>query len=282
MNIHEQRISKITGVWRELKLRQNHVRKHIWQGWVNPTHQSTPVFLIGCGRSGTSMLVKQLSKSWRVDLFNENNPEAFQKYRLKDYAAIDALIEKSLAQIVVFKPILDTYRSRDLLLRFPDARLIFAYRHFGDVIESSLKRFGESSRLSHVNSWVNNNFQEFAALPPPQKTRDLVCSLWKPDLNPESAAALYWLFYNQLYFDLDLNQEERVKRVCYESVVTDPAREMEALCHFLNLPFEPEIARGIFDSSIKHNPSNAVAPHILAECEDLWQRMRQLKVVQTL
>jgi len=225
------------------------------------------------------MLVKQLSKSWRVDLYNENNPAAFHKYRLLDFSVIDKLVKKSLAPIVLLKPILDTYRSQLLLLMFPTARLIFAYRHYVDVIESSLKRFGDTSRITHVNSWVRENFREFAVLPPPQKTRNLISSLWKPDLNPESGAALYWLFYNQLYFDLELDQEYRARLVCYESVVTNPVNEMDGLCQFLGLPFEPGIAEGIFDTSVKHDHSLDIDPEILAECETLWQRMFQQALV---
>ncbi len=216
------------------------------------------------------MIVHHLSRSWRTELYNEDNPAAFELWRLRDLSIIEELIDRSQAQWVLFKPILDTYQTQILLSRFPNAKFIFVFRHYDDVINSSLKRFGRQNRIRNVNNWINNDFGEFRKVPPPEKTKALIRSLWKPSLNQEAGGALYWLFQNRLFYDLDLDQNERVKLVRYESVVSNPDGEFKSLCQFLNLEFEPQITNGIFSSSIKRSDPPEVDPEIRAACEELW------------
>jgi hypothetical protein len=220
------------------------------------------------------MIVHHLSRSRQMTLYNETDPAAFARFRLRDLAVIEALIDRSYAHVTLFKPILDTCQTRVLMSRFPTAKIIFAFRHYNDVINSSAKAFGTESRLGHIQSWIDDDFREFA-VPPPQATKSFVRSRWKPSLSPESAAALYWLFYNRLYYDLQLDQDARVKLVRYESVVLNPAAEFESLCQFLGLKFEPRIIEGVFASSIRHDTPPDIDPELRADCDALEQQLCQ-------
>jgi len=248
-------------------------RKSIWRQLYNPQHETRPVFLVGCGRSGTSMLVKQLNRSWQVELYHEDNPAAFKQYRLREFSVLDALVERSKAPAVVFKPILSTTQTPQLLARFPDIRIVFPYRHYNDVVNSSLKKFGVENRINHVRSWMADDFGEFAVAPPPEATKALVRRLWRPDLNPESGAALYWLFYNQLFYDMGLDKNERAFLIEYETLVNEPRAQFIALTHFLGLKFEERMITGIFASSVGRDNAPAIDPTIQAECEALYQRL---------
>jgi hypothetical protein len=249
-------------------------RKYFWQRLHNPFGQTMPAFVVGCGRSGTSMILHHLGRSWTVDPYNENHPAAFEKWRLRPLDVIEKLVDRSYAQVTLFKPVLTTPHSCEYLTRFPDARLIFVYRHYNDVVNSSLKRFGPADRLAHVNSWIANDFNEFAPIPPPEPTKALVRRLWQPSLSPESAAALYWLFYNRLYFDLGLSQEKRVKLIGYESLVANPSSEIREACLFLGLNFELSMAAGIFSTSVRRDETPPMDQAIESACEALWQRLQ--------
>jgi len=235
--------------------------------------KSRPVFILGCGRSGTSMLLARLARSWRVEAFNEDRSEAFVNFRLKDLKAIKGLIESSRASLVIFKPILNTHQSRELLDSFPDAKIVFVYRQFDDVINSSLKKFGLDNRISHVHSWVKNAFEEFANQPPPQDTQDYVRSIWRQDLSVEEGAAIYWLFYNRLYFDLGLYDHPRVRLAQYERLVVEPEVEFMALAGFLGMPFRASMVKGIKTSSIGRDPTPALTHGLRDECEHLMDRL---------
>lgn len=250
------------------------LQRPIWQQWHNPSGKTSPVFLVGCGRSGSTMLLFQLSKSWQVDGFNENHPTAFQKFRLQDLAVIDTLVQKSRARVAMFKPVLDTYRTATFLSRYPTTRVLFIFRHYDDVINSSMKKFGDDNRLNHVRAWVNEDFCEFALVPPPAQSQAYVHSLWQPSLTPASGAAIYWLFQNRLFYDLGLHEHERVRLVSYEHLVSSPQDSFAAICDFLGIRFQSYMASGVFASSInKRQPRADVEAGIRSECEALWQRL---------
>lgn len=251
------------------------IYRDVQQRLHNPTQQSRPVFLVGCGRSGTTMLVDQLARSWEVDRYNEDHPLAFVKWRLRDLSTIRALVQQSRAKIVVFKPILDTHLASRLLDQFPDAKLIFIFRHYHDVIHSSLRRFGTDNWRNRVRRWIQEDFAEFSAQPPPAQARQRIYTYWQPELSSESAIALYWLFYNSLYYDLELHNNPRVRLVRYESIVSSPHPEFLALCQYLSIKYSPKMIQGVSSASIAREAQPAMDENIRAECERLWQTLSQ-------
>jgi hypothetical protein len=262
-NLRHQASKQKTTLYRQLR-----------QRWHNPTKPgSRPAFLLGCGRSGTSMLVLQLGRSWQVDVYNESNPVAFDHWRLHPFPVIQEIVGRSYAPVTMFKPILDTYRGQLLLEAFPQAKILFAFRHFDDVVNSSLKKFGVYNRINHVNAWINDDFAEFDEVRPPAETQAFVRDHWRPGLSPESGAALYWLFQNRLYFDLGLVNDRRARLICYESVVHQPDNELAALCEFLEIRFEPIIAADIFASSVQRAPAPAIDDHLRLACNAMWHQL---------
>ncbi len=266
---------RIRNRWRHIRDAELAMRRQIWQRWQNPTGASVPVFLVGCGRSGTSMIVHNLNRSWQVQLYNENHPPAFYRWRLRDLATIETLIEKSYARFVIFKPILDSYRVLTLLAHFPTARVLFVFRHYNDVVNSSLKRFGVQNRINHVRMWIKDDFAEFSAEPPPEASRELVRRLWKPSMNPESGAALYWLFQNSLFFNLGLNRLENIRLIQYEALVQDPEPGFRAICEFIGLEFEAHLTDGIFSFSIGRDTPPDIDPAIREACDAMWAQLGQ-------
>jgi len=268
-------LGKLRGVQYRLSAKQDEFKKTIQRRLHNPEGKSAPVFLVGCGRSGTSMLVWQMEKSWQVELYNEDHPAAFDVYRLREFEVIEALVQRSQAPFTLLKPILDTVQTPTLLSHFPGSKAIFAFRYYTDVINSSLKKFGTYNRINHVRGWMEEDFAEFAVAPPPVETQAFIRSLWQEDLSPQEGAALYWLFYNRLYYDLGLNEDGRVHLVCYEQLVTEPRIQFEAIVSFLGAEFEEQMVEGIFASSINKNDAPILNEQIQTACDQLYEQMTQ-------
>ncbi len=230
-------------------------RKKVLQLLRNPTGRSRSVFLVGNGRSGTTMMVSRLGCLVDVDLYNENHPAAFDSYFLRSFDRIEALISRSYAAVVLFKPIKDTYRSAQILANFPHGKILFMFREFQDVIISARRKFYEepASRgekelreiIPPVDAWMRDGFSAYAAAPPPPETRSRIRALYRQDLNLASKIALHWLFQNRLYFDLGLSGNRRVRLVHYESVLEDPEACMRDVCDFIGIPFRAPAAENI-------------------------------------
>ncbi len=281
-------IGKIRAMLNECSKTKIELQKNVVQRWKNPTGKTQSVFLIGNVRSGTSMIVFQLAKSWQVKLFNEDNPAAFDYWRMRDFSIIENLLQQSRAPITLFKPILDTYRIWDILANFPTAKAIFTFRHYTDVVNSTNKRFYTEEGLyipskrfpprdtrDPISRWVLQDFSEFSSARPPEEVISFIKSRWKPDLNLNSNIALRWYFINRLYFDLEMFRDERIKLVKYENIVANPPKEFESLCQFLNIQYEPIMIDGVFSSSIGKDTSPDMDPVIRADCDELWQRLSQ-------
>jgi hypothetical protein len=267
--------NKIRSVQYRLQAKQDELMKSVQRRLNNPDGTSVPIFLVGCGRSGTSMFIWQLEKSWQITLYNEDHPAAFDEYRLKDYGVISQLVEESLAPYTLLKPILDTVQTMALLNHFAGSKAIFAFRHYTDVINSSLKKFGTYNRINHVKGWMNEDFAEFDVCPPPEATKEVVRALWAENLSPEEGAAVYWLFYNRLYYDLGLHDDPRAILIRYETLVTEPREQFEKVIAFLDAEFEEKMVEGVHAKSInKHDPP-PLRPAIMAACEGLYEKMSQ-------
>lgn len=284
-------MGKIRAIRHQLKTSQEARQRANWQRENNPNGRSTPVFLIGNHRSGTSMLVFHLARSLRVQLYNEDHPAAFEQWFIKSFDILDELIQKSYAEFVLFKPIRDTYQMRNLQHRFPAAKFLFSYRHYDDVVNSAYKKFyvvrakqwgvAPEQLPIPVDRWMSDDFAEFAPAPPTAETKALIGSLWRPEMDLHSKVALHWLFFNRLYFDLQMAGDPAVWLVGYEQLVTDPHAEFTAVCDFLGLPFEAEMLADVFASSIGRKPGPALDPAVTAACEEMWQRLTAAQAEQT-
>jgi len=233
--------------------------------------ESTPIFLTGCGRSGTNYLVGGLSKSSQIRLYNESDSSAFDDWRLRDFDIIKNLISGSYAPVLLFKPINDTYRMVELLRNFENSKIIFQFRHFDDVVNSIVRGpFGE--RKSLVGYWIESGFREFRLYPPSEEAQDLVRSLYSDSLNNESGSALYWWLQNRFLIEQNLRRNSRVMLVQYEHMVNDPEKQFLKLCDFIGVECSENMFGGV-SSSIRKNPAPDIRPEIRVQCEKLWTEL---------
>ena len=74
---------------------------------------------------------------------------------------------------------------------------------------------------------------------------------------------------------MQLNQNDRVLLVRYESIVNNPKSELERICSFLNLRFDPDYRTGIFSTSVKKNAPPEIDEKVSEVCDNLWIRLCQ-------
>lgn len=247
--------------------------KRLYQ-FVSPSHTTQPVFILGSGRSGTDIVAHCLGKAWGVELINEDNPKAFDNWRLKSLDAVKGAVDASNASLVLFKPIVETLRAKEFLVEFQSASVVFVLRNPHDAINSMVRFFGES-QIRAVKSWVETDFARQPQAP--AELREFIASHCHADLSVEDAAGLYWLLYNSSYLFLELQSNSRVTKVQYENLVQKPDDTMREVCEFLGMKWFPSMTDEVYAGSVGKNRKPALSPAIESRCSELWERLTVAK-----
>lgn len=254
---------------------QRALRKAWWRWTHRRQHaRAAPVFLVGVQRSGTNMLAHGLDEMPQFETYNEGNTKAFHDYQLHSLATIDALIKRSRAEFVLFKPLCDTHRTPELLDHFgPQARAIWAYREVDGRVRSAIAKFRDSNLrvLRAYAAGEARNAWQVQRLSP--ENAGFVRGFDFTGLSAESAAALFWYVRNSLYFELALDQRGDVILISYDLLLSEPERVAAALCRFLGLPFRKEIIAHIDRRRRTPGAPIAIDARIRDRCAKLQEKL---------
>lgn len=250
--------------------------KRIIQRITCSSKKKHPIFIFGEQRSGTNMLINTLNKSIDTDCYFETDDEAFDKYQLRGVEVIETLIKKSYASCVVFKGISDSQNASLLLNKFLDAKGIWIYRSYQDVINSSLRNFKEHFEYLELilkdpkkAAWRAENVS--------QKNMDLIKKFYGCNISDASSRGLIWFLRNDLYFRQKLDQNPRVLLVKYEDLVSEPVKAFKPIFDFLEIDFKEKFIKDIFSGSISKNVKPEINHEIEKMCDNYLERLNILK-----
>ena len=266
-------IARTSRAWRKWRWRRTH-------GVEAGT--AMPVWLVGVQRSGTNMVVRGLEDSPQVEVHNENDGNAFNRFRLRSDAVVREIVVKSRHRYVLFKPLCDSHRVDELLaLDTPTAgRAIWAYRSVDGRVRSALAKFGDTNLrvLTEIAAGRGDDLWQAQRLS--GDSLEVLRSFDWTSMEPASAAALFWYVRNQLFFDLGLDRRADVLLSSYDALVADPDAGTKALASFLDLAWQPGLA-----AHIERRPPRDAAPleldaRVRRLCEDLGARLDATAAVQ--
>ena len=248
--------------------------KRRWRRAHQVAPNAVPVFVVGVQRSGTNMLVRGVERSPEFEVRNENDGEAFDRFRLRPDPEIRALVEHSGHRYVLFKPLIDSHRVPRLLeLGTPSpGRAIWAYRDVDGRVRSSVAKFGDSNlqALRRIAAGDTSIWQAGALS---RERLELLSSLDLGAMTAESGAALFWWLRNQLYFDLGLHARADVALARYEATVEDPEAAVRRICRFLEFPFRPELAAHVDRRAASTRPPLSLDARVRELCDALQERL---------
>ena len=257
----------------------------------------TPVFILGCQRSGTTICQNVFLNSRQFDVFREGNRRAMtDNFRLRDDAVISKLIAGSRRPVQVFKPINDSQWADRFLSAYERARIIWIWRDVHDTANSAVAKWG---RL-HLDlvEWIGGAYADFAdrdrALVRVRERVDYdiyaerladdaiaMLAAWsRAGLTPHAGAAALWWLRNRLYFDLELVSDPRVLLVKYEDFVSRPQASIQRLCEFMEASYSPELAEGVHTGSVRKNSPPELPPIVAEPCAGLAARFEAVYQAQ--
>ena len=204
---------------------------------------AVPVYVVGLQRSGTNMLMRGVDLAPEVEVHNENDRGVFHRFQLRSDDVLAQTIRASRHAIVLVKPLCESHRV-DELLDLPgvrSGRALWVFREPQARARSEVSKFRDSNlqALRAIAAGEGASLWQGGRLP--AASVELVRSFDTETMSPETAAVLFWVVRNQLYFDLGLDVRGDVMPVCYDEFVADPEGQMRRLCAFVGLRYRPEL-----------------------------------------
>jgi hypothetical protein len=243
-------------------------------GRRNASVDNHVVFLSGVPRSGTNMVMELLERSPEAKVFHERDPRAYKNFMLRDDETIKRL-SKSLLPCVIFKALCEADRLSELTSYFPHASIIWVYRQYEAVNASNMVHWpGGKNGLDKLV--VDRKAAGWRGKGMTEETWELIKKHYHPDLNVESAQALFWYYRNQLFFDQELDRDPRVLLLRYESIARDPATEFTRLANFLGVATPKNAPAHFLARSGGHKLKLSITPSIRTLCDGMLRRLDRI------
>lgn len=237
---------------------------------------AVPVFVVGLQRSGTNMLVRGLAAAPETEVHNENDPKAFERFKLRPLPVIQSIVANSRHSHVIFKPLCDSHRTAELLEQVSSGGkplAVWAYRDVEGRVRSALAKFGDGN-LQVLREFADGtNVTRWHVQGMSNDTADFVRSFDYDKLSPASGAALMWLVRNQLYFDLGLDERPDTFLVSYNDFLANPTQTMQALCDFLGFPYRSGLVKHVTPRSSSYREPLDIDARVAERCAALARRL---------
>lgn len=238
------------------------------------------IFLIlGCQRSGTSMIYWIFERDLRTKIFRESSilssNDHPKKLRLNPLPQVQSILDQQKAPIIVLKPLVESQRAPELLEYLRGSVVLWMYRHYRDVASSNIKAFGIRNGIEDLRSIVLDEPNNWRSERVSADTRAIMSRYFSEDINPYDAAALFWFARNQLFFELNLHENPKVMLCRYEDLCRNPADIMRQIYAFANCTYPGDfIVKDVHFNSVGRGKQIELSPEIDRLCAELFKEMR--------
>jgi hypothetical protein len=260
---------------RRFLILQKQVRRRL-----RPECDSKPVFILGKQRSGTTMLMRAFHRHPDMLVYDEHRDNAaFLDYRIRSAETVRTLLVEAHFPAVCMKPICDSHRISELRKEFPEAHIIWLYRDFKDVANSSLRKFDAATRAIRLvctggagGGWFREGISP--------RIGEVLRETWRPGLSDFELACLVWWARNQLVLESGLHGRPGFTLLKYEALASAPPAMLRWLFQRLGMRYSEGVERGITARSIGRHPAPAIDQRVLELCRSTQARLDEAFLAQ--
>ncbi|MCK4763590.1 MAG: sulfotransferase domain-containing protein [Candidatus Aminicenantes bacterium] len=237
------------------------------------------LFILGCQRSGTSLLERIFIKDWNTRVYKESSilsSKDKHKLRLNDLNDVRNIINNSNADMTAAKPLVESQNAIKLLDFSPAAKILWVYRHYKDVASSNLKAFGLHNGIKDLRFIAEKKNGDWRFENISADTREIVGKYFNLNMNPYDAAALFWLVRNRLFFEQQLHLNNRAKLINYDDLCNFPGKVLESVYEFMEKPFPgTKLVREVTAKSVAKGAHINLSGEVERLCRSLFNRLKK-------
>lgn len=239
------------------------------------------VSIVGCPRSGTTMLLNVLERDRRSRVYHEWDSRLFDSsLRLREPEVVSRTFRQDRNHLVITKPLLDSQWTDRFLQTYQQAHAVWIYRHYSATAQSNLGFFGQANGKRNLRSILRGDDGDWRTERMSPETRDTIRSLAGPESSDEDAAALFWFARNSYYFDQQLNAEPRAFLCKYENIVENPVDSIGAIYDAIGVSRpSPGVTSGIHRNAGRGSGIR-LSESVESACQELWLRLEDARISQ--
>ena len=244
-----------------------------------PTMAKRVLFVVGCQKSGATLLQKIFERATNTKVYPECSWLASRhkatQLRLDPLPQVKVALDRDLAALVVLQPLVDTQNILQLLRYFPGSKAVFLYRNYEDVAACVLKQFGRAVGINDLRFIVSSQPDNWRTEHVTQTVRDVIQTHFSESMNPCDAAALFWYARNSLYFDLELSREPAVMLCKFEDLLIHPLATIRGIYDFVGVAFKatPSLVRNMPDEPFDTECGIELSAPVRELCAGLLARL---------
>jgi len=251
--------------------------KQFRRAFAGPAADQTAVFILGCQRSGTTMLGELFALDPHSDVHAEKSALSASDdpkgLRLSPLPEVARRIARNPAPLVVAKPLVESQRAVELLDASPRWRAVWLYRDVRDVVLSNMQMFGKDNGLEDLAPIIEGR-PDWRSERLPGDLVAQIRRLHAAELARHDAAALFWVSRNHHFFAQGLDADPRVWLCRYEDLVADPVGEMGRIYAMIGRPAPVELARNkVHGASVGRGDALMLSDDVRAMCDDMRARL---------
>jgi len=260
-----------------------YLRKLMHQAFATRPQEHGVLGILGCQRSGTSVMSRVFFRDREVRVFREKSKltGGEEGLRYLPFAEINRTLATQRSPLIVFKMLVESQRALEFLETVQGARVLWLFRHYRDVVNSNLNRFGLRNGIDDLRGMLSGNPGNWRSEACSDKTRHLVGDYFSESMRPQDAAALFWYARNQLFFEQHLYREKRALLVEYERFVQNPAATMRSIYAFCGRAYPGDkLVAEVASGSVSKGKHIELSADIEALCIGLLDRLQQAASAQ--
>lgn len=197
------------------------------------------IFILGCQRSGTTLLRLILDSHKKIHCYGETTGYAYfeKNIKLRHKKKFEAFQLPIWTELFVEYECIRNYRSNN-------DKILFIFRDPKEVISSmkclkiNNKNYIEYEVSKNIKDWMNDKSRSFK--------KDFDKEI-KDD--PIAKAICYWKYKNNAFFKMK-NLNWNIKLINYKNLVENPKNTIEEILKFLNIKWDNNV---LHHHKIQHN-----------------------------
>ena len=246
---------------------------------LKPRYKKTlPVFIMGCGRSGTTMMLDIFHSDMRIETLGENDSKiAGNNYMLK-YEKLTPAIYNSRAAVMVMKPILNSFDAKKILMNYEKAVIIWLLRDYKDMVASSMKKFGNRVALSIKDLIVKNTGGNWISTGIHSETKQILQELDYSAISDLDWMALVWWSVNRTIIIDNLTNQRGFTLLRYENFVDNQYTLLNKIYDSIGLRNELSSSNFVHTKSIGKGSDIELNPIVDRMCSNLKEELAALAI----